>query len=310
MMRAAAVSAGLARRSFRPAFLGAARFTASAPPTWKRSALIDCSKVQARPDAYGGVGAFAAVPIKKGELVERGVVRIVPADGNICPYVFTWSEDRSVWASGSGVSIFYNAALDGKPNSEMERHLDSDTFKIFAVRDIEQGEELTHVYKSLEWRECFKELKALRDSGKAGPPVKPNPLGPPVLDCSKVYAKADGHGGVGAFAAQPIKKGEVVEYGIVRRLPVDGHKSTILFTWSEDRTVWAHASGLAPFYNTALDGSENTKMNRYFDEDRFDIIAVRDIEEDEELTHVYRSIDWRACFGDLKKAREAIRSSS
>lgn len=190
----------------------------------------------ARPDAYGGVGAFAAVPIKKGDLVERpaeanrlsralwlslflsassvvcyphllpsrpqvdrirpqldiafpwttgpgrdyatrisiascnldlkltrtrprirpqlaadtkaahargvqerGVARVVPADGNNCQYVFTWSEDRSVWATGSGISVFYNAALDGSNNSEMKRYLDKDTFEIFATRDIEEA---------------------------------------------------------------------------------------------------------------------------------------------------------------------------
>ena len=34
----------------------------------------------------------------------------------------------------------------------------ADTFEIYAIRDIKEGEELTHKYKSLEWRECFTEL--------------------------------------------------------------------------------------------------------------------------------------------------------
>ena len=32
--------------------------------------------------------------MKRGELVERGIVRRLPVDGNESPYVFTWSEDR------------------------------------------------------------------------------------------------------------------------------------------------------------------------------------------------------------------------
>ena len=97
---------------------------------------------EARPDAWGGVGVFATQRIPKGQVVESGVVQRLPVDGNACPYVFTWSEadgswewitmhfkvsfsdeppsnhgrraqDRSVWATGSGCSVFYNASLDG-----------------------------------------------------------------------------------------------------------------------------------------------------------------------------------------------------
>lgn len=54
--------------------------------------------VQARPDAWGGVGVYATQRISSGELVERGVVQPLPVDGNICQYVFTWSEEcRAVW---------------------------------------------------------------------------------------------------------------------------------------------------------------------------------------------------------------------
>lgn len=41
-------------------------------------------------------GAFAAVDIKEGELVEKGLMRRLPEgfDGNTCPYIFTWSTER------------------------------------------------------------------------------------------------------------------------------------------------------------------------------------------------------------------------
>ena len=41
----------------------------------------------------------------------------------------------------------------------MIRHFDEDRFEIFASRDIKEGEELFHTYISLEWRECFGELR-------------------------------------------------------------------------------------------------------------------------------------------------------
>lgn len=120
------------------------------------------------------------------------------------------------------------------------------------------------------------------------------------VDCSKVYiAQIGGDSGDGAFAAVDIKAGEIVEFGIARRLPgLDGMQNPYVFTWSEDRTVWATCSGCAMFYNTSAN-NPNTKMHRYFDEDRFEIVALRDIAKDEQLTHTYRSLMWRECFQGL-----------
>jgi hypothetical protein len=115
--------------------------------------------------------------------------------------------------------------------------------------------------------------------------------------CKDVTVLPDAYGGDGCFARRKFMKGECVEWGIMRRLPMDGNASTYVFTWSEDRTVWATAGGMAMFYNThATD--PNTEMIRYFDEDRFEIYALRDIEVGEELTHTYRSLKWRKCFVD------------
>ena len=56
-----------------------------------------------RADATGLFdGAFAAVSIKEGELIEKGVIRRLPEgfDGNSCPYIFTWSDERPNKVSG------------------------------------------------------------------------------------------------------------------------------------------------------------------------------------------------------------------
>ena len=91
--------------------------------------------------------------------MEHGIVRRLPAgfDGNESPFVFTWSEDRTVWAIGSGCSTYYNCS--DEPNTKMTRDFDNDRFEIHALRDIAEGEELTHVYKSLQWRTCFEDIK-------------------------------------------------------------------------------------------------------------------------------------------------------
>ena len=123
-----------------------------------------------------------------------------------------------------------------------------------------------------------------------------------TMNCQKVYVKPDQWGGMGAFARVPIKKGEVIEFGLARRLPgLNGHINPVVFTWSEDRTVWATCAGCAMFYNMApTEAENNTHMERFFDEDRFVITAKRDIKVHEELKHKYRSQKWRECFATDK----------
>ena len=118
--------------------------------------LVDCSKVIVKNTNTMGLGAFANQNIKRGDLIEKGVVRRIDSDGHKSPYLFSWSEDRTVWAFASGCATFYNTSLD--PNTRFVRNYITDTFEIYAQRDIKVGEELTHKYKSLEWRECFQEL--------------------------------------------------------------------------------------------------------------------------------------------------------
>ena len=118
--------------------------------------LVDCSKVIVKNTNTMGLGAFINQNIKRGDLIEKGVVRRIDSDGHKSPYLFSWSEDRTLWAFASGCATFYNTSLD--PNTRFVRNYITDTFKIYAQRDIKVGEELTHKYKSLEWRECFQEL--------------------------------------------------------------------------------------------------------------------------------------------------------
>ena len=65
--------------------------------------------------------------------------------------------------------------------------------------------------------------------------------------------------------------------------------------------TWGMGSGCAPFYNTCKEGTANTRMERFFDEDRFEIYATRDIEAGEELLHTYISLKWRTCFQELNE---------
>ncbi|GMH65799.1 hypothetical protein TrVE_jg452 [Triparma verrucosa] len=123
--------------------------------------LVDCSRVMVKNDAYGGAGAFATVDIANGELVEKGIVRVLTnCDGNENPYVFTWSDviPNVTWACGSGCSTFYNTCEEESSNTHMVRDFANNSFVITATKDIKAGDELMHVYKSKKWRTCFGEL--------------------------------------------------------------------------------------------------------------------------------------------------------
>ena len=135
-----------------------------------------------------------------------------------------------------------------------------------------------------------------------------------LIDCSKVYVDVSklstkDNNFNGAFAKVDIKEGEIVEKGLMRRLSdndnkvFDGMKNSFVFTWSNDlpNHTWAFASGCATFYNSGLPSQTNTRMVRYFDEDRFEIYATKDIKAGQELTHTYKSLQWREVFVPLYK---------
>ena len=103
---------------------------------------------------FGGFGVFAKVPLVQGELVELGImVPLKNVDGNENPHLFTWSDDRKVWALGSGHLPFYNHS--DTPNCEKVGNLTKDTMEVRALCAIPAGEELTNMYFSKEWRSCF-----------------------------------------------------------------------------------------------------------------------------------------------------------
>ena len=156
-LRRVASATLVARRAVQPGSVNAGlRYVSNAADS-----LVDCSRVIVKPDQFGGAGAFAACDIKAGEVVERGLVRVLTnCDGNENPYVFTWSNDipNTKWAAGSGCSTFYNTADEAKSNTHMERDFENNTFVINATRDIKEGDELLHVYISKGWRKCFQQL--------------------------------------------------------------------------------------------------------------------------------------------------------
>lgn len=117
---------------------------------------IDCHKVEIQKCKYG-LGVFASENIKKGDVVETGIVYVLKdVDGNLPgnEHLHTWSDDRSKWAAPSGCLAWYNHSET--PNVRKIGNLKTNKLDVVALKDIEVGEELVCTYMSAKWRGCFK----------------------------------------------------------------------------------------------------------------------------------------------------------
>jgi hypothetical protein len=118
---------------------------------------VDCDKVFVDKSEFG-FGVFARQNIYAGDIVEVGLMYIINGvDGNNNEHLFTWSDDKTVWAGASGCIPFYNHS--DNPNIKKVGDLKNNTMHIIALKDIKKGEELRNTYMSAKWRTCFKELK-------------------------------------------------------------------------------------------------------------------------------------------------------
>ena len=107
-----------------------------------------------------GFGAFAGCDFLQGDTIEYGLAKVLTnCNGHENPVLFTWSDDipNKTWASTSGCASYYNTS--SQPNCKIIRDFTNNTFTIIATRDIQAEEELFHTYKSLQWRECFSDIR-------------------------------------------------------------------------------------------------------------------------------------------------------
>ena len=117
---------------------------------------IDCDNVYIDKCVYG-LGVFSLKDFKEGDIIEIGLMSIVNnVDGNENDHLFTWSDDRTIWACGSGCLPYYNHS--NEPNIKKVGDLINNTMKIVALKDIMGGDELMNKYISSSWRKCFKTI--------------------------------------------------------------------------------------------------------------------------------------------------------
>ena len=112
-----------------------------------------------------GRGVVAGQDIKKGELIERSPVLVIP-DGDrrgidpsiLFTYIFMWEEgcveeDLYKHRGRAGVVLGYTSMLNHSfdPNADYKHHIDEAMLDIYAVKDIEAGEEITIDYRMTLW---------------------------------------------------------------------------------------------------------------------------------------------------------------
>ncbi|HEX3313899.1 MAG TPA: SET domain-containing protein-lysine N-methyltransferase [Gemmataceae bacterium] len=96
-----------------------------------------------------GRGVFAAKPIKKGKIIERVPLLIMPADtligglhnAHIGRFYYWWTNKKIAVALGYG--SLYNHSFDANASY---KHEPDETLKYIAIRDIAVGEEVTINY--------------------------------------------------------------------------------------------------------------------------------------------------------------------
>lgn len=112
-----------------------------------------------------GRGIIAQEPIKKGELIERSPVLVLPErdrphtdESILFTYVFMWEkgtteEDLYKRKGRSGVTLGYTSLCNHNPNpnADFERRIDEQLLDLYALRDIAEGEEITIDYQMTLW---------------------------------------------------------------------------------------------------------------------------------------------------------------
>jgi SET domain-containing protein len=112
-----------------------------------------------------GRGVLAGRRIAAGELVERAPVILVPEEDRVAvdassvgSYIFMWEHDSTgedIYSQKGRVAVVLGFASlvnhSGTPNCRIIRHIEARALDLVAMRDIDNGEEVTFDYGMTLW---------------------------------------------------------------------------------------------------------------------------------------------------------------
>lgn len=123
---------------------------------WKPT--IDKKVVVKRASKGAGLGLFAEEPIEKGEYIIDYVGEILPnaqCEYNLGKYLFEVGEYFTVDGSArENIARYINHSC--KPNAEVE--IEQGEINIYAIKNIESGEEITYHYGKDYFNEFIKPI--------------------------------------------------------------------------------------------------------------------------------------------------------
>jgi len=99
------------------------------------------------PSSVHGLGVFAAAPLSEGSLIEVCPVLLFPKtqlaavrQTILDDYYFDWGNDGEWYAFALGYGSLYNHAY--QPNADYGMDFENQVIEIYALRDIDPGEEI------------------------------------------------------------------------------------------------------------------------------------------------------------------------
>ena len=121
-------------------------------------------KIIVKESPVHGLGVFAAVDLAAGDTLERCAYIVIDDDdlqeeNRLNDYLFTSPDAATDYLVVMGCGMLYNHSDKANASWEVDE-TDNRFLRFYADRDIKAGEELLHVYKSLQWRKCFADLSA------------------------------------------------------------------------------------------------------------------------------------------------------
>lgn len=121
------------------------------PTTMKTPALSIPGTVVVKDAGAKGRGCFATAPIKKGQLIERCPVIVVPVTERelidktkLYHYYYAWTPEDEGMAISLGYGSIYNHSF--APNAIFDRVFDGGYIDYVAIKDIDAGAEITVNY--------------------------------------------------------------------------------------------------------------------------------------------------------------------
>lgn len=115
------------------------------------SIIIPSSQIYAAASSVEGLGVFARIDIKEGDVIEEAPVILIPEDQlsdltktRLLEYYFAWGHKFSEAAIGLGYASLYNHSFE--PNAKYIKDVENSCLRFVAIKNIKRDEEIVVNY--------------------------------------------------------------------------------------------------------------------------------------------------------------------